>query len=296
MKNIKRYLTVSPSEKPTDKRSKSSETSSRSSSVTLTETEMNTSASDSTTTTIPIDVGKSLSDSVAKLACLKKVTKDELAALVVSMANVVVTLQKQNSELVNEVRLLSNEVKNMRNSFETANKKTFAEIVQKTIASPSAQVTFMNAAKLANESDDRKSSVIIRGAQVSTDMAKDDAFGKSISEECNVTGKCSVFRISPKDSSPPLLKIHFEDRRDAIKTLTTFNSIKSRVTGCHNATIRQDMSKPELSKFRDSWKQAIKNNNEAGQRIWTVRNLELVRIPYKDNQTPHPWTVRNRTK
>ncbi|EGT56861.1 hypothetical protein CAEBREN_32852 [Caenorhabditis brenneri] len=56
------------------------------------------------------------------------------------------------------------------------------------------------------------------------------------------------------------------------------------------------MSKPELSKFRDSWKQAIKNNNEAGQGIWTVRNLELVRIPYKDNETPHPWTVRNRTK
>ncbi|PIC21794.1 hypothetical protein B9Z55_026497 [Caenorhabditis nigoni] len=83
---------------------------------------------------------------------------------------------------------------------------------------------------------------------------------------------------------------------DATKALASFNSIKTRVTGCHNASIRPDLSKPELAKFRESWKEAIKKNNEAGQRIWTVRNLETVKIPYKDGQTPHPWTVRNQTK
>ncbi|PIC44262.1 hypothetical protein B9Z55_004692 [Caenorhabditis nigoni] len=221
-------------------------------------------------------------------------TKDQLMELVRAMAHAIVGLQNQNAQLITEVGTLTNAFADLKKTMEGAptTKETFAEMLNQCLSAPSAQVTIMNAAKSAKKSDYRQSSVIIRGAQLSTDSSQDNDLGRSVATECNISGNFSVFRISLKES-PPLLKIQFKNKMDATKALVSFNSIKTRVTGCHSASIRPDLSKPELAKFRESWKEAIEKNNEAGQRIWTVRNLETIKIPYKDGQTPHPWIVRN---
>ncbi|CAI2299870.1 unnamed protein product [Caenorhabditis sp. 36 PRJEB53466] len=53
-----------------------------------------------------------------------------------------------------------------------------------------------------------------------------------------------------------------------------------------------DYSKPELAKHRQAWNEAIRRNNEVKQRLFTVRNLEVTKIPYKEGQAPWPWVLR----
>ncbi|UMM19185.1 hypothetical protein L5515_014905 [Caenorhabditis briggsae] len=69
--------------------------------------------------------------------------------------------------------------------------------------------------------------------------------------------------------------------------------LKQKIPQFKSATFRPDYSKPELIKHRSAWKEVIRLNNEAKLRIYTVRNLEVVKIPYKDNQSPWPWTANN---
>ncbi|CAP34156.1 Protein CBG16276 [Caenorhabditis briggsae] len=63
--------------------------------------------------------------------------------------------------------------------------------------------------------------------------------------------------------------------------------------GCLNAFPRPDLSKPELEKYRQSWKTVIQKNNEAGQTIYKVRNLEVVKVVYRENQEPWPWAKKH---
>ena len=219
----------------------------------------------------------------------------ELSVLWASMAKIVLNLQQQNKDLITEVGLLRKEIVDLKNSVDTSgtsNKKTFAEILSKGLAAPSAQVSFMSAAKLAQDADSRKCAVIVRNAQVSSDSSKDADFAKEIADQCKVSGKCQVFRINLKENAPPLLKLQLQSKEDAFKILTTFEKMKGNLNGCRNASVRPDFSKPELAKYRQAWKEVIKLNNEAKQRLFTVRNLEVSRIPYKKDQTPWPWTIQ----
>ncbi|EGT41720.1 hypothetical protein CAEBREN_12887 [Caenorhabditis brenneri] len=160
------------------------------------------------------------------------------------------------------------------------------------MSSPSTQVSLMRAAELAQDCDVRKSAVIIRNTDLSSDQSVLEEFGAKIAAECQVTGKCSVFRIPLKNDLPPLIKVQLPHKQDATKVLKTFESIKGRLNGCRNASVRPDLSKPELAKYRDAWKRAIQLNNEKKQRLYTVRNLEVVKVSYPAGQSPDPWIVK----
>ncbi|EGT39824.1 hypothetical protein CAEBREN_06627 [Caenorhabditis brenneri] len=176
------------------------------------------------------------------------------------------------------------------------NKKTFAEALSKPHAAPSTQVSLKTASKLAQESNQRKCSVIIRNARISSDPTNDDEFGSSIAKECQTADSCLVFRIPRKQDAPPLIKLTFKSEEDAQKTMMTFDAIKTRVTGCRSASIRPDLSKPDLFKYREAWKSAIEKNNAAGKKLYTVRNLEVTMINYRPGEDPHLWTVQPKKK
>uniref|UniRef100_A0A1I7UYZ3 Uncharacterized protein n=1 Tax=Caenorhabditis tropicalis TaxID=1561998 RepID=A0A1I7UYZ3_9PELO len=150
----------------------------------------------------------------------------------------------------------------------------------------------MKAAALAQQSDSRKCAVIVRNAQFSGDVTADAAIGTLIAKESQIAGEISVFRI-PLPNSTPLLKLQTQSPEDARKLLTQSETLKKKIPQFKSATIRPDLSKPELIKYRSAWKEVIRLNNEAKLRIYTVRNFEVVKIPYKDNQSPWPWTVND---
>ncbi|EGT58711.1 hypothetical protein CAEBREN_18502 [Caenorhabditis brenneri] len=222
------------------------------------------------------------------------ITVEDLAKTLVSMATIVQTLQVQNAELIKKIGVLEKEVHELRDQHAKSapTKKTFADIVSKSFSAPAAQVSLLRAAELAQSVETRKSSVIIRNVDLSSDATNDTEFASKVAKECNVTSTCQVFRIPLKNDVPPLIKLQFNSKEEAEKVLKSFNQVKDKLNGCRNSTARPDLTKPELIKYRQAWKQAIKLNNDAKERIWTVRNLELVRIPYKADQSPWPWTVR----
>ena len=49
------------------------------------------------------------------------------------------------------------------------------------------------------------------------------------------------------------------------------------------------MSESELLAYRRSWKEAIKRNNAAGRKLWTVRNFELAKL-----EVAEEWIVREK--
>ena len=49
------------------------------------------------------------------------------------------------------------------------------------------------------------------------------------------------------------------------------------------------MSASELTAYRRSWKEAVKMNNAAGRKLWTVRNFALVKL-----EVAEEWNVREK--
>ncbi|EFO84384.1 hypothetical protein CRE_19923 [Caenorhabditis remanei] len=121
------------------------------------------------TTTHPTDASPEddILKSIIYLTLAQK-NHGELSVLWASMAKIVLNLQQQNKDLITEVGLLRKEIVDLKNAVDTSgtsNKKTFAEILSEGLAAPSAQVSFMSAAKLAQDADSRKCAVIVRNAQ-----------------------------------------------------------------------------------------------------------------------------------
>uniref|UniRef100_A0A8R1DS06 Uncharacterized protein n=1 Tax=Caenorhabditis japonica TaxID=281687 RepID=A0A8R1DS06_CAEJA len=139
--------------------------------------------------------------------------------------------------------------------------------------------------------DARKNSVIVRNSEISPDATQDQILGEKIAKECGVSGKVLVFRISVKDKDL-LIKTQLENKEEASKMLSTFEANKCKINECRSASVRPNLSKPELVKYRQAWKEAIRLNNEKKLRIFTVRDLEVAKIVYKEGQQPWPWTVR----
>uniref|UniRef100_A0A8R1DZQ6 Uncharacterized protein n=1 Tax=Caenorhabditis japonica TaxID=281687 RepID=A0A8R1DZQ6_CAEJA len=131
---------------------------------------------------------------------------------------------------------------------------------------------------------------------MASDASNDSLIVKTLASECSITGESSGFRLKTLGNGPPLLKIQFQQKDDALALLSKFEQVKSKVKELQHASARPDLSKPELIKFRESWKKAIALNDKVGKRVYTVRNLEVVKIVYKQGQEPWTWTVKEPRK
>ncbi|CAO4374172.1 unnamed protein product [Caenorhabditis nigoni] len=228
----------------------------------------------------------------------KKIKSADLQYFVHALLQITSNMQKQNNQLLEKVSSLESTVSELKSQLSLSaesSKKSFAEVVAKSVAksfaAPTTQLSMMKAAALAQQSDSRKCAVIVRNAQFSGDVTADAEIGTLIAKESQVSGEISVFRI-PLANSPPLLKLQTQSPEDARKLLSQSETLKQKIPQFKTAIIRPDLSKPELIKYRSAWKEVIRLNNEKQLRLYTVRNLEVVKIPYKPNQSPWPWTVK----
>uniref|UniRef100_A0A8R1ECW3 Uncharacterized protein n=1 Tax=Caenorhabditis japonica TaxID=281687 RepID=A0A8R1ECW3_CAEJA len=177
--------------------------------------------------------------------------------------SLVCDLKDQNGVLLNKVEILqsqneflSNKVENLENSIEA---------LKKGLTAAPTQLSFLKAAELAQSSEARKSAVIIKNVEASSDNSNDSFIVKSLTSECLITGENSIFRLKTTGNGPPLLKIQFQQKEDALTLLSKFEQMKWKVKELQNASARPDLSKPELSKFRESWRKAIALNDNAGK-------------------------------
>uniref|UniRef100_A0A8R1E8T3 Reverse transcriptase domain-containing protein n=2 Tax=Caenorhabditis japonica TaxID=281687 RepID=A0A8R1E8T3_CAEJA len=198
------------------------------------------------------------------------------------------TLIAENRKLKDKVNSLEASIADLKSSF--GNKKTFAEVVAKGISLPESQASIKRATMNATIHESRKSSIVIRQIDSQTTLNNDD-LAQKISSECCVSHPVAVFRISDKMEGPLLIKMKFPTKEDASRVLSTFNSVKVKMPELKHFVIRPDLTKEELAKFRSSWKEAISKNNEAKKRLFTVRNLEVVKINYKKDQEPYSWEL-----
>uniref|UniRef100_A0A8R1EET6 Uncharacterized protein n=1 Tax=Caenorhabditis japonica TaxID=281687 RepID=A0A8R1EET6_CAEJA len=142
---------------------------------------------------------------------------------------------------------------------------TLFEALKKGLTAAPTQLSFLKAAELAQSSEARKSAVIIKNVEASSDNSNDSFIVKSLTSECLITGENSIFRLKTTGNGPPLLKIQFQQKEDALTLLSKFEQMKWKVKELQNASARPDLSKPELSKFRESWRKAIALNDNAGK-------------------------------
>ncbi|ULT81338.1 hypothetical protein L3Y34_011312 [Caenorhabditis briggsae] len=226
---------------------------------------------------------KSLAETILKLQSQNTMLKNQNCILNANLSN----LTEKVDGLEENLKLLSSQPKESPKP-PTKLIKTFALAVASTISAPESQITFMRAASLANSEDARKSNVIIKNIDLSEEAIEKAEFASKIAKDCG-TSTPSVFRIPHPAKGPPIVRPAFKSKEEARTVLTKFNSIKASIQGCLNASPRPDLSKPELEKYRQSWKTVIQKNNEAGQTIYTVRNLEVVKVVYRENQEPWPW-------
>lgn len=241
-------------------------------------------------------------------------TINDLAFMFKSLSETISVLQNQNLELIDYNKALSDKVSKLENHVDalqsamtnlTSNTKSyaqavgssstivknFASAVASTIAAPEAQLSLMKAASYAQSIEARKANVLIKNLDLTNKAIDEGALAEQIATHCG-TEKPTVFRLPLKTKGPPIVRLTFGRKMEAEKVLTLFDSVKSHIQGCLNATPRPDLSKPELAKYRSSWKEAIQKNNEAEARVYTVRNLEVVKIHYKENQAPWLWAIK----
>ena len=243
-------------------------------------------------------------------------TTNDLAAMFKSLAITILNLQKQNSNLQkqnstlkNDMNTLVDKVTELENHIQSSSSqskenpiipttmvKSFASVVASSvtssIATPESQLSIMKAASYANTEDSRRTNVILKNMDLTSDAIAKTEFATSIASACG-TSTPSVFCLPQSAKGPPIVRLTFKNKEEASTVLTKFNSVKASIQGCLNASPRPDLSKPELQKYRQSWKTAIKLNNERMQTIYTVRNLEVVKINYRENQEPWPWTKKH---
>uniref|UniRef100_A0A8R1HIQ9 Uncharacterized protein n=1 Tax=Caenorhabditis japonica TaxID=281687 RepID=A0A8R1HIQ9_CAEJA len=214
------------------------------------------------------------------------------------LLNKVEVLQSQNDILANKVTNLETSVGELNGKFGpgVTSTKSFAEALKKGLSAAPTQLSFLKAAELAQSSEERKSAVVIRNVQIDSDATNDSSIVKTLATECQITGESSVFRLKTAGNGPPLLKIQFQQKDDALALLSKFEQVKNKVKELQHASARPDLSRPELIKFRESWRKAIALNDKVEKRIYTVRNLEVVKIAYKQGQEPWTWMVRGNRK
>uniref|UniRef100_A0A8R1EBF1 Reverse transcriptase domain-containing protein n=1 Tax=Caenorhabditis japonica TaxID=281687 RepID=A0A8R1EBF1_CAEJA len=143
---------------------------------------------------------------------------------------------------------------------------TLFEALKKGLSAAPTQLSFLKAAELAQSSEERKSAVVIRNVQIDSDATNDSSIVKTLATECQITGVSSVFRLKTAGNGPPLLKIQFQQKDDALALLSKFEQVKNKVKELQHASARPDLSRPELIKFRESWRKAIALNDQSGKK------------------------------
>ena len=236
-------------------------------------------------------------------------TVNDIAIMFRSLADTISNLQNQNSLLTSKVSNLVEKVSGLEEHLKTLSAKpkemekipttmvkTFASAVASTISSsittPDSQINLMKAVSYANTEDARKTNVILKNVDLSPDAMDNGELSLQIANIFG-TSKPAVFRLPQSAKGPPIVRLSFKSKEEASNVLKKFNREKASIQGCLNASPRPDLSKPELEKYRQSWKVAIQKNNEAMKTVFTVRNLEVVKIAYKENQEPWPWTTKH---
>uniref|UniRef100_A0A8R1EQC8 Uncharacterized protein n=1 Tax=Caenorhabditis japonica TaxID=281687 RepID=A0A8R1EQC8_CAEJA len=229
--------------------------------------------------------------------------ESNLCKIILTMATVIQNLQDQNSTLLFKIESLENEVSEIKKiQYPLSKRRSFAEVVSKNVskpinapteisASPLQSSTVMKTTEIPNKLLTRKKCIIVRNATLPANKEDDISFGRSLTAACSVAEPEAVFRIT-LETGPPLLKIQLKSQNDAHTVMKLFEKVKTTMEAWRDAIVRPDLSKPDLAKYRLAWKDAIKRNNEAKQRIFTVRNLEVVKIVYKEGGIPYPWIVR----
>ncbi|EFO92064.1 hypothetical protein CRE_13098 [Caenorhabditis remanei] len=214
-------------------------------------------------------------------------SNDDLAGIIRNLANIILGYQNQNSQLLCEVNAMKSELSELKKTIhnghllQTPLKKSFADIVSSTIQSKVTSQSIIKAVHSAKEDDIRNSSIIVKNFMLDTDGPDDKLIADNIAKQCGVPAAESIFRIITK-KGPPLLRITMKSPEIATKVLAKFQQIKSSVPELSQLSARPDLSKTDLIKFRLAWKEAIEKNNVAGKRLFTVRNLEVVTITYKE--------------
>uniref|UniRef100_A0A8R1II52 DDE_3 domain-containing protein n=1 Tax=Caenorhabditis japonica TaxID=281687 RepID=A0A8R1II52_CAEJA len=138
----------------------------------------------------------------------------------------------------------------------------------------------------------KNAAVILDKVELPENVSDDGQFGQALLKACEVQeDSVSVFRLQRR-VGPPLLKIQLQKKEDARKMMSQFNKIKSTVQACSSAIIRPDLSKPERERQRAAWKEAVMKNNKAGEFLFTVRNLECVKVQYKEGEAHRAWESR----
>ncbi|EFO87561.1 hypothetical protein CRE_05388 [Caenorhabditis remanei] len=213
-------------------------------------------------------------------------TVNDIAIMFRSLADTISNLQNQNSLLTSKVSNLVEKVSGLEEHLKTLSAKpkkmekipttmfkTFASAVASTITSsittPDSQINLMKAVSYANTEDPRNTNVILKMSiyLLMPWITIANIFG---------TSKPAVFRLPQSAKGPPIVRHSFKSKEEASNVLKKFNREKASIQGCLNASPRPDLSKPELEKYRQSWKVAIQKNNEAMKTVFTVRNLEVV--------------------
>uniref|UniRef100_A0A8R1DG88 Uncharacterized protein n=1 Tax=Caenorhabditis japonica TaxID=281687 RepID=A0A8R1DG88_CAEJA len=151
-----------------------------------------------------------------------RVRGKDLAKDIDSMAEIIENLQRQNNLLISQnsdlfktVTTLTSQVGELLKSSSTgssSNKKSFAGIVANSIQTPAAQVSIIRATEIAQHSEERKKSIIVRNACLPEECSKDNELGSCLAKSCGVPTAESIFRI-PTKKGPPLLKIKLKKKR-----------------------------------------------------------------------------------
>uniref|UniRef100_A0A8R1INA5 Uncharacterized protein n=1 Tax=Caenorhabditis japonica TaxID=281687 RepID=A0A8R1INA5_CAEJA len=139
---------------------------------------------------------------------------------------------------------------------------TLFEALKKGLSAAPTQLSFLKAAELAQSSEERKSAVVIRNVQIDSDATNDSSIVKTLATECQITGVSSVFRLKTAGNGPPLLKIQFQQKDDALALLSKFEQVKNKVKELQHASARPDLSRPELIKFRESWRKPLRSTTK----------------------------------
>uniref|UniRef100_A0A8R1IG06 Uncharacterized protein n=1 Tax=Caenorhabditis japonica TaxID=281687 RepID=A0A8R1IG06_CAEJA len=270
--------------------------------TTLSDSVLNTNSPSNTTMA---DIISTIASSNLTLADITTSTAQEsnLCKIILTMATVIKTLQDQNSTLLFKVESLESEVSEIKkNQYPLSKRRSFAEVVSKNVSksinvpteittSPLQSTTVMKTTEIPNKLLTRKRCIIVRNSTLPANKEDDMSFGRSLTAACSVAEPEAVFRIM-LEAGPPLLKIQLKSQNDAHTVMKLFEKVKTTMETYRDAIVRPDLSKPDLAKYRLAWKDAINRNNEAKQRIFTVRNLEVVKIVYKEGGIPYPWIVR----
>lgn len=218
------------------------------------------------------------------------------------------TLLKQNDDLISShnslisaVKLLAKENSELRTlvqnitvppPFPSSSTPSYAQIASR----PVAQIR--QAIREEASQEIRCKQVLLKNLPECGDFPKDrDSLYTSLTSNSaipvDITLPTEGFRLGPQRplaASPRPLVLTFATSSDSLRFMKLLNSQKSSTTVGH-LTCRSHYCPSDLTAYKVAWAEAIKRNNDAKLKLWTVRNLKLVKV---SAAAPTDWVVKER--